>query len=177
MAIGSERTRLIVLRGNSGSGKSAVAKALRESYGGRGIAWVTQDLIRRTILKERDVPGGVSIGLIDQIARYVLSQDYHAVLDGIFYADRYESMLAQLRHDHRGRTHFYYMDVSLDETILRHATRPQASDFSPDDMRQWYRPRDLLGSVQERIIPQTSTLQDTIGLILAESQLLAALEA
>jgi hypothetical protein len=69
------------------------------------------------------------------------------------------------------------MDVSLDETILRHATRPQASDFSPDDMRQWYRARDLLGSVQERIIPQTSTLEDTIGLILAESQLLAALEA
>ena len=52
MSIGSDETRLIVLRGNSGSGKSTVAKALREAYG-RGVAWVSQDLIRRTILRER----------------------------------------------------------------------------------------------------------------------------
>jgi predicted kinase len=53
MAVGAERTRLIVLRGNSGSGKSTVARALREAYG-RGIAWVSQDLIRRIILEEKD---------------------------------------------------------------------------------------------------------------------------
>lgn len=174
MAVGSERTRLIVLRGNSGSGKSTVAQALREAYGGRGVAWVTQDLIRRIILKEKDVLGGVNIGLIDQIARHALDQDYHAVLDGIFYADRYEDMLARLAQDHRGLTRFYYLDVSLDETIRRHAARPQAADFSPADMRQWYRARDLLGSVEERMITQTSTLQDTVSVILAESQLLNA---
>lgn len=173
MPIGSESTRLIVLRGNSGSGKSTVAQALREAYGGRGVAWVTQDLIRRIILKEKDIPGGVNIGLIDQIARHVLDQGYHAVLDGIFYADRYEAMLARLANDHRGLSLFYYLDVSMDETIRRHATRPQVADFSPEDMRQWYRARDLLGSVQERIISQASTLQDTIRLILADSQLLA----
>jgi predicted kinase len=172
VAIGSERTRLIVLRGNSGSGKSTIAKALREAYGGRGVAWITQDLIRRVILREKDVPGGVNIGLIDQIARYALCQGYHAVLDGIFYADRYEPMLARLKQDHRGLSRFYYLDVSLDETFRRHATRSQAADFSPEDMRGWYRARDLLGSVQERIIPESSTLQDTIDMILAESQLL-----
>jgi predicted kinase len=53
VAVGAERTRLIVLRGNSGSGKSTVARALREAYG-RGIARVSQDLIRRIILKEKD---------------------------------------------------------------------------------------------------------------------------
>jgi adenylate kinase family enzyme len=173
--IGSERTRLIVLRGNSGSGKSTIAQALRDAYGGRGVAWVSQDLIRRIILKERDVPGGVNIGLIDQIARHALDQNYHVVLDGIFYADRYEAMLGRLADDHRGLSLFYYLDISIDETIRRHATRPQAADFSPEDMRQWYRARDLLRSVQERVITQASTLQDTISLILADLQLLAAL--
>jgi predicted kinase len=52
MPIGSDRTRLIVLRGNSGSGRSTVAAAPREAYG-RGMAWVSQDLIRRTILGRR----------------------------------------------------------------------------------------------------------------------------
>jgi hypothetical protein len=66
------------------------------------------------------------------------------------------------------------VDVSIDETARRHAGRPQAAEFGPDDMRQWYRPKDLLGAVREHVIPQTSTLDETISLILAETQLLQA---
>lgn len=171
MSIGSDQTRLIVLRGNSGSGKSTVARALREAHG-RGVAWVSQDLIRRIILKEKDQPGGANIGLIDQVARYSLEHDYHVVLDGIFYADRYEAMLAGLARDHIGVSRFYYLDVSMEETLRRHATRPQADEFGADDMRNWYRSRDLLGGICERIIPETSTLQESTALILAETQLL-----
>ena len=135
---------------------------------------MSQDLIRRIILKERDRPGAPNIGLIDQVARYSLDHGYHVVLDGIFYADRYELMLAALNCDHCGVSQFYYLDVSMDETLRRHATRPQAAEFGPDDMRQWHRPKDLLSSVSERVIPETSTLQQTISTILRETQLLHA---
>ena len=173
MAIGSQGTRLIVVRGNSGSGKSTVAAMLREAYG-RGLAWVSQDLVRRIILKENDRPGGVNIGLIDQIARHCLDQGYHVVLDGILYADRYEQMLAGLHREHLGISCFYYLDVSIEETLRRHAMRPQASEFGPGDMRGWYRPRDLLAAVPEHVIPETSTAQETADVILAETQLLRA---
>jgi hypothetical protein len=129
MTIGSEQTTLIVLRGSSGSGKSTVASAIRDAYG-RGLAWVPQDLIRRVILREKDRPGGVNIGLIDHVARYTLDHGYHVVLDGIFHADRYEPMLARLGRDHLGVTRFYYLDVSLEETFRRHTTRPQAAEFT-----------------------------------------------
>ncbi len=171
MTTGSDRTRLVVLRGNSGSGKSTVAAELRAACGQR-LAWISQDLIRRVILKEKDRPGAVNIGLIDQITRYCLDQGYHAVLDGILYADRYEQMLAGLWREHLGLTRFYYLDVTLDETLRRHATRPQASDFGADDMRSWYRPRDLLATIQERVIGETSTLRQTVDLILADAELL-----
>jgi predicted kinase len=171
--VGSAQTCLIVLRGNSGSGKSAVARTLRDVYG-RGLAWVAQDLIRRTILRERDMPGGANIGLIDQVSRYCLDNGYHVVIDGILYADRYEQMLAALHRDHRGRSCFYYLDVSLEETIRRHATRPQAASFGADKMRDWYRARDLLAAVPERVIPEASSLTETVGAILAESQVLAS---
>jgi predicted kinase len=173
MTTGSGQKRLIVLRGNSGSGKTTVAHALRAAYG-RGLAWMSQDLMRRIILKEKDVPGGVNIGLIDQVTRYCLDHGQHAVLDGILYADHYEQMLTGLNRDHAGGSHFYYFDVSLDETLRRHATRPQATEFGPDDMCGWYRPRDLLSSIQERIVPEASTLQQTVALILEETQLLGS---
>ena len=171
MAVGSDQTTLIVLRGNSGSGKSSVSHALRDAYG-RGLAWVSQDLIRRIILKEKDAPGGVNIGLIDQVARYCLDHGQQVVLDGILYADRYEETLAGLNRDHLGSSHFYYLDVSLDETLRRHATRPQATEFGPEEMRGWYCQRDLLSSIHERVIPETSTLGQTVKLILEETQLL-----
>lgn len=167
MGIGSAQTRLIVLRGNSGSGKSTVARTLRAAYG-RGLAWVSQDLIRRTILRERDRPGGANIGLIDLVARYSLDQRFHVVLDGILYADRYEAMLAGLDRDHVGLSRFYYLDVCIDETLRRHAQRPESAEFTGEDMRQWYRPRDLLTSVEERVIAETSTLEETVSLILAQ---------
>jgi len=172
MRCGSDQTRLIVVRGNSGSGKSSVASALRSTYG-TGIAWVSQDLIRRTILKEKDRPGGANIGLIDRVTRYSLDHNYHVVLDGILTADRYEPMLAALRRDHEGRSFFYYLDVSLAETLRRHDTRPEVAQFTHAAMRSWYRPMDLLTGIAERVISETSTLQQTTARILADTGLLA----
>jgi hypothetical protein len=47
-------------------------EADRAARYGRGLAVVGQDNVRRTILRERDVPGGANIGLIDEVARYAL---------------------------------------------------------------------------------------------------------
>ncbi|MFG6200180.1 hypothetical protein [Nonomuraea sp. JJY05] len=70
---------MIVLRGNSGSGKTtSVARTLRKAYGRRGLAVVGQDVLRRDILRERDVPDGVNIGLIDTVTRYALDHGRHA---------------------------------------------------------------------------------------------------
>lgn len=66
--VGTEETRLVVIRGNSASGKSSVAAGLRERFG-RGLALVGQDNLRRIVLRERDRPGAANIGLIDLTAR------------------------------------------------------------------------------------------------------------
>jgi predicted kinase len=170
MTVGSDQTRLIVLRGNSGSGKSTVATAVRAACG-PGVAWVSQDILRRVILQEKDRPGGVNIGLIDQVARYALDNGYHVILDGILYADRYGAMLAGLNRDHAGLSRFYYFDVSLEETLRRHLTRPQAAEFGAHQMREWYRPKDLLASISERVIPEPSTLQETVSFIISDTHI------
>jgi hypothetical protein len=159
---------LIVLRGNSGSGKTSTAVAVRTRLG-RGIALVQQDVFRRTVLKERDVPGGVNIGLISLATRYALDSGYHVIVEGILYSDRYAEMLRSLVDDHRGLTMFYYFDVSFAETVRRHAARPQATEFTAEQMRGWYAHRDLLGFPDERLVLETSTLDDTVGRILSES--------
>ncbi|TMR11387.1 kinase, partial [Nonomuraea zeae] len=164
-----ERTQLIVLRGNSGSGKTTIAKTLREAYGRRGLAIVSQDVLRRDLLRELDLPGGVNIGLIDTVTRYALAHDHHVILEGILAASRYAPMLQALRRDHPGNSHFYYLDVPFEETLRRHATRPQSANFGADEMRAWYVERDLLPGSCETVIHQDSSLQETVRRVLSET--------
>lgn len=168
--VGTEETRLVVLRGNSASGKSSVAGGLREKFG-RGLALVGQDNLRRVALRERDRPGAVNVGLIDTVARYALDAGYHVVLEGILYADRYGDMLAQLRADHRGPTHSYYLHVPFAETLARHATKPIARRGGREDLRDWYRELDLLPGGTETVIAADSTLAATVDRIMLDTGL------
>ncbi|MFG2741463.1 AAA family ATPase [Streptomyces chartreusis] len=120
---GSPETRLVVLRGNSASGKSSIARGLHERFG-RNLALVGQDNLRRVVLRERDRPGAANIGLIDMTARYALSAGFHTVVEGILYADRYGPMLEDLVRDHQGTTRCDYLDIPLRETLARHLTKP-----------------------------------------------------
>ncbi|MGY0489449.1 AAA family ATPase [Streptomyces sp. WG-D5] len=171
--VGTEETRLIVLRGNSASGKSSVAAGLRATFG-RNLAIVAQDNLRRIVLRERDRPGGANIGLIDLTARYALDNGFHVVVEGILYADRYGAMLQDLARAHRGVTRCYYLHVPLEETLLRHASKPDAeylAQVNEAHLRDWYRDKDLLPDELETVIDASSTLDDTVHQILIESGL------
>ncbi|MFD5453927.1 AAA family ATPase [Streptomyces olivaceus] len=171
--VGSEDTRLVVLRGNSASGKSSVAARLRERFG-RNLAIVSQDNLRRVVLRERDRPGAANIGLIDLTARYALDHGFHVVLEGILYADRYGPMLHGLARAHRGVTRCYYLDIPFEATLLRHATKPDLAylaHVTEDDLRDWYREKDLLPGAAETVIGSASTLDETVQRILYETGL------
>ncbi|MFD6874111.1 MULTISPECIES: AAA family ATPase [unclassified Streptomyces] len=171
--VGSEETRLVVLRGNSASGKSSVAAGVRDRFG-RGLAVVGQDNLRRVVLRERDVPGGANIGLIDTVARYALDAGYHVVVEGILYADRYADMLAGLLGDHRGVSRCYYLDIPIEETLTRHATKPDHDyliQVTERELRAWYRERDLLPGGLETVIGADSTLRDTTDRIMNDTGL------
>lgn len=172
MRVGSTETRLIVLRGNSATGKSSVAAGIRARFG-RGVAVVAQDNLRRVVLRERDRPGAANIGLIDLTARYALDAGYHVVVEGILYADRYGEMLTRLRTDHRGPTHAYYLHVPWEETLARHATKPIAQEVTEAQLREWYRELDLLPGGSETVVHPGSALDETVDRIMAETGLSA----
>lgn len=171
--VGTDATRLIVIRGNSASGKSSVAAGLRERFG-RNLAIVAQDNLRRIVLRERDRPGGANIGLIDLTARYALDNGFHVVIEGILYADRYGAMLQGLVRAHGGVSRCYYLDVPYAETVRRHATKHDAAylqQVTPAHLSDWYREKDLLPEGMETVIDAASALDDTITQVLRESGL------
>ena len=146
-----ENARLIVIRGNSASGKSTIAAAIREKYG-RGLAVVSQDNIRRVVLREHDRPGAVNIGLLGLTCRYAIDSGFCTVLEGILYSAHYGEMLAELRAEYGDRSSWWYLDVPFETTVKRHATKPQALEYGRAELESWWRERDLLPREFEHVI-------------------------
>ena len=167
---GNAQTILIVLRGNSASGKSTVARLVREQYG-RGVAIIGQDVVRREILWEKDEPSSVNIGMIGLMARHALDSGMHVIVEGILSCQSYGAMLTSLASDHRGATACFYFDIPFDETVRRHATKPQAAEYGEDLMSTWYRPLDLVPGLGEHRIDASSSLTDAVDLVIARSGL------
>lgn len=162
--MGTPSTRLVILRGPSGSGKTTIARALRAELG-RGTALVEQDHVRRVLLWEWDVPGALNIELIDTIARRTLAAGHDTIVEGILTDAHYGIMLRALVDDHPGTTVCAYLDIPFDETVRRHATRSQASQFTADDMATWWASSGPLGVDGELVIDHQHTAVGVVELL------------
>ena len=159
--------KFIVIRGPSGSGKSSAAKILRTHFS-KPTALINQDYLRRTVLGEKDIPDGNNHGLIKQVVLFAFDHGYNVILEGIFDAGRYEQMFEELLEQHPEDNYFFYLDVSLDESLRRHQTKSNKNDFSEDEMRRWYKETDLLKCQGEIVIPELSSLEELVEQILVE---------
>lgn len=163
---------LLVIRGNSGSGKSTVAREVRRRYG-RGMAVLGQDELRREILREHGGLGDAAVapGFIAASARYLLAAGYHVIVEGILHSGSHAAVLRQLIVEHPGPAHVFFLDVSFDKTVRRHHSRPEPIPVTTSQMRDWYAGVDVLGVDGEVVIGESSTLEETVATILDVSVL------
>ncbi len=61
--------KLVILRGNSGSGKTTVSKVLQKKFG-RNTLLLGQDMIRREVVWVKDEKGNKSIPLFVDLLKY-----------------------------------------------------------------------------------------------------------
>ena len=140
-------SRLIIIRGNSGSGKSTAARELQMRLG-RNTLIISQDIVRRQMLYVRDGQDTPALSLLADLLNYGHSHCRHVILEGILYA--------------------YYYDLSFEETLKRHTTRKERSDFGEQEMRQWWRNRDYLKIISEKIFKAEITLDDAVDIIMKD---------
>jgi predicted kinase len=159
--------RLIILRGPSGSGKSTVAQALFEQTDHK-IALIDQDHYR-FIFKPA---GGGSKYNSDTIHKMIfgdvsiaLGDGYDVILEGILSERSYGEVFERLFRIHPHENYIFYFDISLDETLKRHATRPLQQAFGEAEMRELYPAAHRSGHRFEQIIPESFSLERTVSFI------------
>ena len=161
---------LIFLRGNSASGKSTTAKLLQKHFR-EGTLLVSQDMFRIKMLNVRDTPANLSHDLIRQIVEYGKGKCRYVILEGILNTGRYGDMLKELIHYFDNRTHMYYFDLTLEETIKRHNTRDKKYDFGEDSLRAWFVPHDRLRVADEKVFTDETTQEEILGTVLRDVRL------
>ncbi|WP_409276179.1 kinase [Neobacillus sp. SCS-31] len=162
-------SKLIILRGNSGSGKTTTAKNL-QNHLGHGTLLVSQDVVRREMLKVHDRDGNLSIDLIRQIAEYGKDKCEFVIVEGILYKNRYGKMLNNLIQFYNQRAYAYYFELSFEETVIRHNKSLKKEEFGEDSLQAWWNPNDYLGVKGETILTNDMSQNIVLKLILNQLQ-------
>lgn len=161
--------KLIILRGNSASGKSTVAKALRKKIGYETML-IQQDVVRRDILRVQDLPGNPSIELIYDLAMYGKKIGYDVIIDGIMHADKCDAILRRIIADFKGEAHVYYFDIPFEETLRRHETKmKEKEEYGEDEMRLWWREKDYVGLPNETTLHKDMEIEEVVEQIISDA--------
>ncbi len=82
---------IIIIRGNSGTGKTTVAKELCNHLGADCML-ISQDVIRRDILHTKDGKNSMAVDLIEKMIMFGKEYSKIIVLEGILKSRRYNSL-------------------------------------------------------------------------------------
>lgn len=156
------RTKLIIIRGNSGSGKTTIANGLQKLLNSSCL--ISQDVIRREMLNVRDTPNNIAIGLIKEIALYSRGKVNYIILEGILFSKIYKEMIASLLECFTDDYYAFYFDLPLEETLRRHEMKGDNS-FGEIEIRRWWKPKDFLYIKNEIILNECITKEKIITYI------------
>ena len=112
---GDVMPKIIILRGNSGSGKSTVAKELQKRLG-YGILLLSQDYLRREMIYVPDKPGNKAISLLEALIDYGAHNCAFVILEGILYADIYADLFQKIKEVYKDQIYAYYFDISFNNS-------------------------------------------------------------
>ena len=153
--------KLIILRGNSGSGKTTIAKELQNRLGSNTML-ISQDVIRRDILKVKDGENTPALPLMKELLIYGSSHSDVVILEGIMYADWYKPLFELAVKLYGTEVYAYYFDLSFEETLKRHQTKPNCHDFGEEAMRRWWREKDFSDVLNEVTITSEKDMESIV---------------
>ncbi len=153
--------KLIILRGNSGSGKTNVSRELQKRFE-RNTMLISHDMIRLQILNAKD---SEALPLITELLKYGRQHSDITVLEGVLPTETNKPLFETAVKEYGAEIYAFYYDLSFEETLSRHNTKPNRADFGETEMRRWWKEKDYIGSIPERTITENMSISDTADMI------------
>lgn len=160
---------LIILRGNSGSGKTVTAQKLQKRLGPNTML-ISQDAVRRDMLYAEDGPDTAALPLLMELLKYGKAHSDTVILEGILRAAWYRPLFKLAKQLYaQTHIHAYYFDLPFEETVKRHQTKPNCQAFGAEDMRAWWKEQDFSDVLSESRITRDMDLEQVITIICSQA--------
>lgn len=157
-------SKLIIIRGNSGSGKTKVANSLQKKIG-RNTLLISQDVVRREMLWVNDGKDTLAIPLLISLLQYGREHCSFVILEGILNATWYKPLFQAAISEFGSEIYAYYYDIPFEETLKRHESKPKKSEFGEAEMRRWWNEKDYIGLIPEETFKEDDSLEYAIDKI------------
>src|SRR5215467_1644179 len=153
-------TKLIIIRGPSGVGKSTVAKALMKRTK-RPTVLVDLDHYRFSFVNPPARDHDLEYEMSGSDVLIGLRLGFDVIFDGNFTATAHDPLFEKWFSAHPDENYLFYLDASLNETLKRHKTKSDPR-ISPAKMKEVYPYASATGYEKEVIIPESSSLEQTV---------------
>jgi 2-phosphoglycerate kinase len=164
-------SKLVILRGPSGAGKSTVAQALFKNAS-QPTVLIQQDYYRFIFKPAGGKLNSKSIHkMIKANVLVALEDGYNVILEGIFNVHSYTGTFKEIFAVHPENNFMFTFDISFEETLRRHRTKPNKDEWSESDMKDWYHPQDFMGYDFEEVIPEAYSQTEIVQKIQAIAEL------
>ena len=161
-------SKLILIRGNSGSGKTSVAAALQKKLG-RNTLLISQDVIRREMLWVSDGQNTQCLPLLQTLLEYGARNCSYVILEGILNATWYRPLFETAQALFGPDIFAYYYDLPFEETLTRHSTRDKSAEFGEEAMRRWWSEKDYISFLPEKVLTRELSLEAAVALIYSDA--------
>lgn len=159
--------KIIIIRGNSGSGKTTVSKILQEKLGENTLL-ISQDYVRRELLNFKRGVDTTTQKLCMHLVEYGHNNNDYVVMEGIFNSNKYKKLFQFVNKLYNENIFAYYYDIPFEETLKRHANRKERDEFGEDKMRSWWVAKDYLENINETKIDENVSIAEAVDMILRD---------
>lgn len=160
------QSKIIIIRGNSGSGKTTVSKGLQHKLG-KNTMLLSQDVIRREILYVDDGQGTKTIPFLKEFICYGYENCDYVILEGILKSNWYHALFLEIKEKFSS-IYAYYYDLPFEETWKRHQTKPNRNEFGEEKMRSWWNEKDYMNIIPEKTLTKDLNFNETVELIYSD---------
>ncbi|MGM9625427.1 MAG: AAA family ATPase [Eubacteriales bacterium] len=157
--------KLIIIRGNSGSGKTSAAKRLQKMCGANTML-ISSDMVRMEILNVHGAEGAArSQELMRALLQYGRQNNEITILEGILPKKDYHGLFEAAIEVYGQNIYAFYYDLPFEETLRRHQTKPNCGSFGEAEMKRWWIEKDYLDILSEYTLTKEISLDDAADLI------------
>jgi len=80
----------------------------------------------------------------------------------------YRELFAQIKAEFDTRIYAYYYEIPFEETLIRHQSKANCTEFGEEEMKNWWNEKDYIGIISEKIITADLSLDRTVDMIFNE---------